>query len=149
MERRLKQVLPGGKFKHTDAQRSKIMAAIRSADSKPEMAVRRLVHGLGYRFRLHRRDLPGHPDLVFPARRKAIFVHGCFWHAHDCPLGRRNPKTHSDYWRDKLKGNVRRDHRNLRRLRRDGWGVMVVWECRVKPRNLDRLAHRIVRFLEE
>lgn len=143
----LRRLLPAQGFA-TDAVRSRIMASIRSRDTKPEMAIRRLVHGLGYRYRLHARDLPGQPDLVFRSRRKVIFVHGCFWHQHDCRQGRRNPKKNSAYWRQKLAGNVARDGRHNRELRKAGWGVMTIWECRVDSRQLDKLVKRITGFLD-
>ena len=133
----------------TRAQRSRIMRLVRSQDTQPEMAVRRLAHGLGYRFRLHRKDLPGKPDLVFPSRGKIIFVHGCFWHQHRCKRGSRTPSSRQEYWLGKLQGNVARDKAVLRRLRKLGWGVMVIWECQTTPDKLDRLAGRIVRFLEK
>ena len=126
-------------------RRSEIMTRVRSVNTGPELAVRRLAHGLGYRFRLHRRDLPGRPDLVFPGRYKVIFVHGCFWHRHQgCALARM-PKSRVEFWRGKLEGNARRDGRNERALRRIGWGVMTIWEC--QTRDLARLATRIGRFL--
>ena len=112
-----------------DPQRSALMARIRSRDTKPEIAVRRLLHSLGYRFRLHRRDLPGKPDIVLPRHRLVIFVHGCFWHQHpDCRLASR-PKTRQNYWGPKLAGNVRRDQTAQDSLRSLGWRVAVVWEC--------------------
>jgi DNA mismatch endonuclease (patch repair protein) len=112
-----------------DPRRSALMARIRSRDTKPEIAVRRLLHSLGYRFRLHRRDLPGRPDIVLPRHRLAIFVHGCFWHQHpDCRLASR-PKTRQDYWGPKLAGNVSRDQIAQESLRSLGWRVAVVWEC--------------------
>ena len=134
------------------------MRAVRSKDTAPELAVRRLAHALGYRFRLHRRDLPGSPDLVFPGRRKVIFVHGCFWHRHGlggtggCPRGRSTPATRRDFWEAKFARNVARDRRARRLLNADGWGVMVVWECRTRrwarePARRDRLARRLRRFL--
>ncbi|MDP6636416.1 MAG: DNA mismatch endonuclease Vsr [Phycisphaerae bacterium] len=130
-------------------KRSRIMRRVRSENTKPEMVVRRLAHGLGYRFRLHRKDLPGRPDLVFAGRRKIIFVHGCFWHQHSCRRGSRTPSTRREYWLAKLQGNVARDKTVVRRLRTLGWGVMVVWECQTTPGKLDRLAGRIARFLEK
>lgn len=122
-------------------QRSRTMRAVRSKNTTLEMIVRRLTHGLGYRYRLHRKDLPGRPDLVFPSRRKVIFVHGCWWHQHDCPHGRRLPASRREYWLPKLSGNRHRDQVNLRRLREMGWGVLTVWECEVSDRDLlrDRL----------
>jgi DNA mismatch endonuclease, patch repair protein len=114
--------------------RSEMMARIRAKDTKPEMAVRRLAHGMGFRFRLHRRDLPGSPDLVFPRLQKAIFVHGCFWHLHRDP-GCRNaviPKTRTEWWTTKLERNRRRDEATEAALRALGWDVLVIWECEVR-----------------
>jgi DNA mismatch endonuclease (patch repair protein) len=121
------------------------MARIRKTNTQPEIVVRRLAHRLGYRFRLHRRDLPGTPDLVFPGRRKVIFVHGCFWHQHDCRLGRRRPRTREEYWGPKLDRNVARDCFARTELASLGWDVMVVWECEV--RDLSRVAARLREFL--
>jgi DNA mismatch endonuclease, patch repair protein len=123
------------------------MAAIRSKGTSPELAVRRLVHALGYRYRLHRRDLPGKPDLVFALRRKVIFVHGCFWHQHantNCPDGR-VPKSNTKYWRTKLSRNTARDAENTASLRALGWRVLVVWDCETEDQK--RLTPKILRFL--
>ena len=131
----------------TSAERSRNMSAIRSKGMKPELAVRRLAHKLGYRFRLHSADLPGKPDLVFASRRAAIFVHGCFWHQHrsrTCKIVR-TPKTNLNYWRKKLAGNVRRDAQNKAKLRSIGWRVMVIWECSLPSTR--QLETRLVRFL--
>ena len=125
--------------------RSRIMSRIRKTDTEPELRVRRLCHALGFRFRLHRRDLPGTPDLVFAGRRKIVFVNGCWWHRHACRLGRREPKSRRDYWIPKLKRNAVRDREVRRELRKMGWSVLVVWECQTKAS--DRLARRIVSFL--
>lgn len=108
------------------------MRTVRSKDTKPELIVRRLVYGLGYRYRLHRRDLPGSPDLVLGPRRKVIFVHGCFWHGHDCKRGARVPKTNQEYWTAKIARNVARDKENRRALEALGWSVCVIWECELK-----------------
>ena len=130
----------------TPEQRSKLMSRIRSRDTMPEMAVRRLVHRMGYRYRLHRRDLPGAPDLVFGPRRKVIFVHGCFWHLHQgCPQARM-PKSRVDFWGPKLEGNRLRDQRNQAELERLGWEVLVIWECEVKGQE-QSLPERIEEFL--
>lgn len=130
----------------TPRERSARMALVRGKDTKPELLVRRLVHGLGYRYRLHRRDLPGTPDLVFPGRGKVIMVHGCFWHRHEgCALARL-PKSRGDFWLPKLTTNAERDARNTRALRRLGWGVMTIWECQL--RDTAALASRIRRFLD-
>lgn len=118
----------------TVAERSERMARIRSKDTKPEMVVRRSVHQLGYRYRLHRRDLPGVPDLVFPSRKKIIFVHGCFWHAHArCTVANR-PKSRKSFWLAKFRRNKERDRANEELLRRAGWGVLVIWECETKDK---------------
>ena len=114
---------------HNKEQRSRNMAAIRGRDTKPEMIVRRIVHRLGYRFRLHRRDLPGRPDLVLPRHRAVILVHGCFWHQHDCRYGRVAPATREEFWKAKRNENTARDTRNMRALRAMGWRVLVIWEC--------------------
>lgn len=127
------------------ADRSARMSKVRAKDTKPEMAVRRLVHGMGYRYRLHRRDLPGCPDMVFPGRRKVIFVHGCFWHRHNCDLGRM-PKSRLEFWGPKLEANRRRDAEVLARLSGMGWQYLVVWECEV-GRDM-ALPERIKNFLE-
>ena len=126
--------------------RSRIMAAIRSTNTRPEMVVRRLTHGMGYRYRLHGARLPGRPDLVFASRRKAIFVHGCFWHQHSCPRGERTPKTNRAYWRHKLRRNAERDAQNLDSLRQLGWRALVIWECEIK--DSDALEKRIRMFLD-
>ena len=118
---------PGGET--VDAARSELMRRVRGKDTKPEWAVRRVAHALGYRFRLHRRDLPGTPDLVFPRLGRAIFVHGCFWHRHKGCVRTTTPRTRTAYWREKFEQNVRRDRRNIEALRRLGWKVLVVWEC--------------------
>lgn len=110
-------------------QRSALMSRIRGKDTKPELTVRRLAHALGYRFRLHRRDLPGAPDLVFPKRKKVIFVHGCFWHQHPgCRFAYR-PKSNQAFWRRKFESNAERDARVLEQLRDSGWSSLVIWEC--------------------
>ena len=129
----------------TPEERSRQMALVRSKDTKPEMRVRRLVHGMGYRYRLHRAELPGKPDLVFPCRRKVIFVHGCFWHGHRCRLGR-TPKSSLDYWNMKIAYNRRRDRKNLRRLRSLHWQCLTLWECGLHDDR--KLAAQIRRFLD-
>lgn len=119
----------------TTNQRSRRMALIRSQDSKPEMLVRRLLHSLGYRYRLHDHCLPGTPDIVFKGRRKVVFVHGCYWHRHvdgRCSSGLRVPKSRADYWIAKFARNVDRDRRNQETLRQSGWDFLIVWECQLK-----------------
>jgi DNA mismatch endonuclease (patch repair protein) len=120
------------------------MRAVKAKDTGPEMIVRRLVHGLGYRFRLHRADLPGKPDLVFPGRRAAIFVHGCFWHGHDCARGARTPKENRAYWTRKIARNAERDVAAVKDLRSLGWRTLTLWECELKKPGL---AGRVGRFL--
>jgi DNA mismatch endonuclease (patch repair protein) len=115
----------------TPAQRQLNMSRIRGKDTKPELLVRRGLHALGFRFRLHRKDLPGRPDLVFPARRAVIFVHGCFWHSHDCPMCKM-PATRAEFWRAKIAGNRDRDEQAVRALTAAGWRVLVVWECALR-----------------
>lgn len=129
----------------TVAERSERMRRIRSIDTSPEIAVRKLLSGLGYHYRLHSRKLPGHPDIVFPGRLKVLFVHGCFWHRHkNCRLARL-PKSRLDYWVPKLERNAKRDARNQRQLRKLGWAVLVIWECQLaRP---ERLTARLSKFL--
>lgn len=117
---------------HTSAQRSRNMAAIRDRDTKPEMRVRCLLHSLGYRFRLHRKDLPGKPDIVLPKYHTAVFVHGCFWHCHDCRYGRVVPATRPEFWAAKRGANVERDSKNVAALVVSGWQVITVWECQTR-----------------
>ena len=119
--------------KLTPERRSANMARIRAKDTRPEMLVRRMVHGLGARYRLHRKDLPGKPDLVFGPRRKVIFVHGCFWHLHSCRDGR-IPASRRDYWEPKLTRNAARDRAAQAALEAAGWQVLVIWECETKDR---------------
>lgn len=127
--------------------RSEIMRAVLSKDTSPELIVRRLLHGAGFRYRLHRKDLPGSPDIVFPSRRKAILIHGCFWHRHDCARGARTPKTNVDYWREKIARNVRRDAASNEALLSKGWQFAIVWECETKRQNWESLTSRLKAFL--
>ena len=128
-----------------DVARSALMRRVRATDTTPERLVRRAAHHLGYRFRLHRRDLPGTPDIAFPRLRKVIFVHGCFWHRHPGCGRTRMPKTRAAYWRGKFTKNVERDRRNVGSLRKLGWKVLVIWECETLDRV--RLAAKLARFL--
>lgn len=136
---------PTGTDVFTEQERTRVMRAVKGKDTKPEMTVRRLAHALGYRFRLHRKDLPGKPDLVFPGRNKVIFVHGCFWHGHDCARGSRQPNQNAEYWRTKIGRNVARDAANLQALVAQGWQPLVIWECEMKDRAA--LADRLKAFL--
>ncbi|QNI35867.1 DNA mismatch endonuclease Vsr [Edaphobacter sp. 4G125] len=117
---------------HNSEQRSRNMAAIRGKDTKPEMRVRSLLHSMGFRYRLHRKDLPGRPDIVLTKYRTVIFVHGCFWHCHDCRWGNVIPKTRADFWKEKRGGTIARDVRNRAALEAAGWRVIVVWECETR-----------------
>ena len=130
---------------HTKAQRSFNMSRIKGKDTKPELVVRSLVHQLGFRFRLYRKDLPGKPDIVLPRHRKIIFVHGCFWHMHNCKNGRVKPATNAQFWQDKRTGNKERDKRNVRALKKLGWNVLVIWECQMK--DVEELNRRLRTFL--
>ena len=120
------------------------MARVKAANTRPEIAVRRPVHGLGYRFRLHRRDLPGTPDLVLPRHRAVVFVHGYFWHPHSCPRGRRQPASNQTYWRPKLARNVARDANARSALERMGWRVLTIWECQVDAADLGTVVDRFI-----
>jgi DNA mismatch endonuclease (patch repair protein) len=127
-------------------RRSWNMSRIRGSDTKPELLVRSLLHRMGYRFRLHRKDLPGRPDIVLPKYRTVIFVHGCFWHRHKGCKYAYTPKSRTDFWQNKFQGTVERDKRNRRELRKLGWKVIVIWECQIADR--DRLISRLTRLLE-
>ncbi|MCX8476765.1 MAG: DNA mismatch endonuclease Vsr [Sphingomonas sp.] len=126
--------------------RSDHMRRIRKVDTKPEIVVRQVAHALGYRFRLHRRDLPGTPDLVFPRHRKVVQVHGCFWHQHEGCRLKRQPKTRPDYWLPKLARNMARDVETCDRLAALGWETLVIWECETRDR--EGVAERLTRFLQ-
>ncbi len=133
----------------TKKERSHRMSLVRGKDTKPEMKVRRLVHGMGYRYRLHRRDLPGTPDLVFPSRKKVLYVHGCYWHRHldpACKLARL-PKSRLEFWLPKLEANAARDRLNQEKLQTMGWRFLVVWECELKDEA--SLSSRIRSFLND
>lgn len=134
-----------------DPARSAQMALVRGKDTKPEMVVRRLVHALGYRFRLHRKDLPGRPDIVLPRLRKVVEVRGCFWHQHPDPLcwRARVPKTRREFWLPKLEGNAARDAANAQALRELGWELLVVWECETAPAKRDELTSRLQSYLSD
>ena len=116
----------------TRQQRSFNMSRIRSRDTRPEMVVRSIVHRLGFRYRLHKKDLPGKPDLVLVRHRKIIDVHGCFFHMHNCPYGKVVPATNAEFWRTKRESNLNRDRRNVKLLKKGGWQVLVVWECQTR-----------------
>jgi DNA mismatch endonuclease (patch repair protein) len=117
---------------HTPEARSYNMSRIQGRDTKPEMRVRKLLHSMGFRYRLHVKDLPGKPDLVFPRAKTVLFVHGCFWHMHRCKYGKPAPATNKTFWAEKRRGNADRDKRNRRLLRADGWKVFEIWECHTR-----------------
>lgn len=129
----------------TPEQRKKCMSRIRSKDTKPEFVVRRIAHKIGFRFRLHRKDLPGKPDLTFPSRKKVVFVHGCFWHRHDgCKLASQ-PKSRQDYWEPKFARTVERDKQAQEFLRKMGWKFLIIWECETK--NPEKVEITLNKFL--
>jgi DNA mismatch endonuclease (patch repair protein) len=132
----------------TKAERSRVMAAVKGRNTTPELTVRRMVHSLGYRYRIHVDRLPGCPDLVFPARRKIILVHGCFWHRHHCSAGQSMPATRVEYWSAKFARNQARDRRNRRALQRLGWSLLTVWECQTRVARQLALRERLVAFLD-
>jgi DNA mismatch endonuclease, patch repair protein len=134
-------------MKEDPETRSRIMRAVKGKNTTPELVVRRLVFGSGYRYRLHRKDLPGKPDLVFPRLRKIIFVHGCFWHAHTCARGARIPQNNRQYWVQKIQRNAIRDRKNRAALKKLGWEVHIIWECELK--DVGKLQSGIGRFLKK
>ena len=131
---------------HSPDQRSFNMSRIKGKNTKPEMIVRQWLWQNGYRYRLHRKDLPGKPDIVFAGRKKVIFINGCFWHKHNCKYFKW-PKSNTEFWRQKIEANVRRDVDNYISLNATGWDYMVVWECEIKEKNLEPLWERIKEFL--
>jgi DNA mismatch endonuclease (patch repair protein) len=126
-------------------KRSEIMGRIKGKDTSPELAVRSTLHAMGYRFRLHRKDLPGKPDIVLPKYKTVVFVNGCFWHGHDCRKGKSVPATNTEFWKAKIDGNVCRDRETDDKLKKMGWRVLVVWECEVSDRETlcERLASEL------
>lgn len=127
-------------------KRSQIMSRVSSKNTKPELVVRSLLHGMGYRFRLHRKDLPGKPDITLPKYQKVIFVHGCFWHGHtDCPRAKR-PKTNHSFWREKLDKNIDRDKESIENLNNLGWAAMVIWTCEVNDKI--KIENKLLSFLK-
>jgi len=130
----------------TRDQRKKTMRAVHSENTAPEMFVRRFVHSKGFRYRLHQKELPGKPDLVFARHRKVIFVNGCFWHGHSCNAGKKKPQSNSEYWSRKIARNKERDKKNLSELERLGWNHLTIWECEINS-SPDRTRKKILRFL--
>lgn len=128
------------------AKRKQIMSHVRSKNTAPEVKLRSILHRNGFRFRLNRKDLPGKPDIVLPKYKAVIFVHGCFWHGHNCKRGQR-PKTNMEFWNKKIEGNMQRDKLDVTKLRELGWRVLIVWECELKKQNQDVLLLRLKKFL--
>lgn len=128
-------------------ERSRVMKAVRRKDTAPEMIVRRTLHSMGYRFRLHAKELLGTPDIVFRPRRKAIFVHGCFWHGHDCRASLK-PSSRTEFWGPKISRNVERDRDRIEKLREAGWKVLVVWECETRTKRREALEGTLRAFLD-
>lgn len=131
---------------HSPTQRSYNMSRIKGRNTRPEEVIRKLLWSHGYRYRLHRKDLPGKPDIVFPGRKKALFIHGCFWHRHDCRYFKW-PKTNADFWKQKIEDNVRRDSKNYDLLTKSGWRYHVIWECETKTKSFDDLWNKLEEFL--
>jgi DNA mismatch endonuclease (patch repair protein) len=132
----------------TPEKRSEIMRKIKPAGSKQEIFIRKLVHSMGYRYRLHKKDLPGKPDLVFRKYKKVIFVNGCFWHGHEGCKRSALPTTNAEFWRKKITGNVERDKVNYERLNKLGWKILIVWQCEIKESEKEKLRKKISEFLE-
>ncbi|HWF67891.1 MAG TPA: very short patch repair endonuclease [Acidobacteriaceae bacterium] len=132
-------------MKEDPRTRSRIMRAVKGKDTTPELIVRRMVHAMGYRYRLHRKDLPGKPDMAFSKLHKVIFVHGCFWHGHDCARGARMPKANAEYWFNKITRNSLRDATHIEALKIQGWRIAVIWECELNK--LERVRRRLAEFL--
>ena len=131
----------------TPEQRHKCMSHVKEKNTRPELAVRKLLWSNGYRYRLHCKELPGKPDIVFPGRKKVLFVHGCFWHYHKCNRFKW-PKTNAEFWAKKIHDNVTRDKKNLMQLKKLGWRYLVIWECELKPLNLKKSWMKVKRFLD-
>lgn len=131
---------------HSPAQRSYNMSRIRGKNTRPEEIIRKLLWSHGYRYRLHRKDLPGKPDIVFPGRKLVLFIHGCFWHRHDCRYFKW-PKTNADFWKQKIEENVQRDSKNYDLLAKSGWGYLAIWECETKVKSFDELWNKLEEFL--
>jgi DNA mismatch endonuclease (patch repair protein) len=132
---------------YTDEKRSQIMSKISGKNTKPEIIIRKIAHKLGYRFRLHRKDLPGKPDLVFPKYKKVIFVNGCFWHGHSTCSRSKLPTTRHEFWKEKIESNKRRDKSNKIKLKKMGWDYLVIWQCEIKKSTKGELAKTIQEFL--
>ena len=124
------------------------MRKVKSKHTKPEMFIRRLIYALGYRYRLHKKDLPGKPDIIFGCRKKVIFINGCFWHGHDCKRAAL-PEANRQKWEDKIIGNKNRDQQNYQELKKLGWKYLVIWECEIKKKNYEQLQSKVIEFIEK
>lgn len=133
---------------YSEQQRSDLMKKIGSKNTKPEIIIRKIVHSAGYRFRLHRKDLPGTPDLVFPKFKKVIFINGCFWHGHQGCKKSSLPTTKKELWEEKIKKNIERDSKNIADLKKRGWETLIIWECEIKKKNYNMLTINISNFLK-
>jgi len=133
---------------YSRTKRSQIMSKISGKNTKPEIIIRKLVHSLGYRFRLYKKDLPGKPDIVFPKYKKVIFVNGCFWHGHKNCLRSKLPSTNKKFWKEKIEGNKKKDRSNYLRFKKLGWDYLVVWQCKIKVSNYEKLSLSIDSFLK-
>ena len=131
----------------TKAERSALMRRVRQSDTAPELVVRSLLHAEGYRYRLHAKELPGRPDIVFRGRRRAIFVHGCFWHRHRCRPGQNVPKSNTEFWLTKFEANMKRDRKARRQLKTSGWLTLVVWECETHSSCRKKLLVKLRKFM--
>jgi len=132
---------------YSKQKRSQIMSKISGKNTKPEIIIRKIAHNLGYRFRLHKKDLPGKPDLVFPKYKKVIFVNGCFWHGHSKCSRSNLPTTRKMFWKEKIENNKKRDKTNKTKLKKLGWDYLVIWQCEIKKSNYGKLMERIQLFL--
>jgi DNA mismatch endonuclease, patch repair protein len=130
----------------TQSQRKFCMSQNKEKNTSPEISVRRLVYSLGFRYRLHRRDLPGCPDMVFPAKKKVIFINGCYWHRHNCKKGRSMPATRKKFWQQKFKRTIERDKHNYRTLKKLSWKILIIWECQIKKPV--KITDKIISFLK-
>jgi DNA mismatch endonuclease (patch repair protein) len=133
--------------KFTSEERSRIMSRVKGQNTKPEKVIRSLLHSMGYRFRLHRKDLPGKPDIVLPKHRKVIFVHGCFWHGHENCRRAARPKANAEFWNKKLDSNIARDTNTQAELKKLGWQFLVIWQCEMK--DIEKLRQQLAHFLQE
>ncbi len=130
-------------------KRSQIMSKISGKNTKPEITIRKIAHSLGYRFRLHKKDLPGKPDIVFPRYKKVIFVNGCFWHGHKNCTRSKLPTTNKKFWKEKIEGNKKKDICNYRNLKKLDWDYLIIWQCEIKVGNRNKLENKIQKFLDK